>query len=272
MILRNISALGAAFFIATALAPAQTKQLTCEDRGNDRRHRVCDMREMTVAYSGRLSVDATPNGGIRIAAWDRNEILVRAKVEAWGDSDSEARDRLNQVSIATHGAEVKADGPKSSTFGISHGDQKWSVSYEAFVPRKIDLKLDSVNGGIHVSAVRGNLRFQTVNGGISLSGVNGTVKGETVNGGVNVDIAGTRWEGDGLEVSTVNGGVVLSLPAGFSANVHAQTVNGGMNTNFDGAVVEGRWGPKKMDLRIGGGGPRVNVETVNGGVQIKKKA
>lgn len=138
-------------------------------------------------------------------------------------------------------------------------------------PRKIDLKLDSVNGGINVSDVRGNLRFQTVNGGITLSGVNGTVKGETVNGGVHVDIAGNRWEGEGLEVETVNGGVVLTVPAAFAANVHAETVNGGMTTNFDGAVVEGKWGPKKMDLRVGGGGPRVSVTTVNGGVQIKKK-
>ncbi|WP_321477336.1 hypothetical protein [uncultured Paludibaculum sp.] len=272
MTIRTISALGAAFLLATALAPAQEKKLTCEDRGNDSRHRICDMREMKMAYTGRLDVDAAPNGGIRITAWDRNEILVRAKVEAWGDSDSESRDRLNQVHVITSGSTVKADGPKSTTFGIKTGDQKWSVSYEAFVPRKIDLKLDSVNGGINVADVRGNLRFQTVNGGITLIGVNGTVKGETVNGGVHVDIAGTYWEGEGLEVETVNGGVVLSVPSTFAANVHAETVNGGMSTNFDGAVVEGKWGPKKMDLRIGAGGPKVSVSTVNGGVQIKKKA
>lgn len=272
MTMRTISALGAAFLLATALAPAQQKQLTCEDRPNDRRHRVCDMRELTVAYNGRLEVDAAPNGGIRISAWDRNEILVRAKVEAWGDTDSESRDRLNQVQVSTAGARVKADGPTSTTFGIKTGDQKWSVSYEAFVPRKIDLKLDSVNGGIHVADIRGNLRFQTVNGGVTLSGVNGTVKGETVNGGVHVDIAGTRWEGEGLEVETVNGGVELSVPASFAANVHAETVNGGMHSEIAGAVVTGKWGPKKMDLTVGGGGPRVSVSTVNGGVHIKKKA
>lgn len=272
MTLRTISALGAAFLLAAAVAPAQEKKLNCEDRRSDSRHRVCEMREMSVPNTGRLEVDAAPNGGIRITAWDRADILVRAKVEAWGDSDSESTSRMNQVQISTSGARVKADGPTSTTFGIKTGDQKWSVSYEAFVPRKLDLKLDSVNGGIHVDNVQGNLAFKTVNGGISLAGVNGTVKGETVNGGVHVDIAGTKWEGTGLELETVNGGVDLTVPSSFAANVHAETVNGGMHSEIEGAVVQGKFGPKKMDLTVGGGGPRVNVSTVNGGVRIRRKA
>jgi len=268
---RILSALGAALLFSAALAPAQEKKLSCDDRSNGRNHRVCEMREMSVPMMGRLGVDATPNGGISVKAWERNEILVRAKVEAWGDSDDESKVRMAEVRVNTTGSDVKAEGPRSGIMG-KWGDQKWSVSYEVFTPSKLDLKLNSVNGGINVTGIRGNLKFGTVNGGISLMDVNGTVKGETVNGGINIDIAGTRWEGEGLELETVNGGVTLSVPASFAANVHASTTNGGMNVDFEGAVIQGRWGPKQMDLKLGGGGPIVKVETVNGGVRIKKKS
>ncbi|HEY3441720.1 MAG TPA: hypothetical protein VGK29_13235 [Paludibaculum sp.] len=272
MTLRTFSALGAAFFLALAIAPAQDKKLACDDKsqGDSRRSRVCEMRESTIAANGKLAVDAAPNGGIRVAGWDRNEVLIRAKVEAWGDSDSEARGRLTEVRIATSGNSVKADGPKS--LGSWGGNQKWSVSYEVFVPKKIDLKLDTVNGGINVADVRGNMKFQTVNGGVTLARVAGMVKGETVNGGVNVDLAGNTWEGEGLELETVNGGVTVAVPAAYSASFHAGTVNGGMNSDFEGATIEGKHGPKKMDLKLGGGGPTVKLETVNGGVKIRRKA
>lgn len=272
MTLRKISALGAAFFLTLAIAPAQDKKLACDDKsnGDSRRSRVCEMRESTMAVTGNLAVDAAPNGGIRISGWDRNEILVRAKVEAWGDNDAEARGRLTEVRVVAAGTKVTADGPKS--MGSWGGNQKWSVSYEVFVPKKIDLKLDTVNGGINVADVRGNMNFQTVNGGVTLARTAGRVKGETVNGGVNVDLAGTTWEGEGLELETVNGGVTVTVPAGYSASFHAGTVNGGMNSDFEGATIQGKWGPKKMDLKLGAGGPTVKVETVNGGVKIRRKA
>lgn len=273
MTLRRFSALGAAFFLAVAIAPAQDKKLACGDksRGDSHSSRVCDLRESTMPVSGRLAVNAAPNGGIRIAGWDKNEILVRAKVEAWGDNDGEASARIKEVRVVTSGATVTAEGPKS--MGSWGGNQQtWSVSYEVFVPRKIDLKLDTVNGGINVADVRGNMTFQTVNGGVHLSRTAGNIKGATVNGGVDVDLAGTTWEGEGLELETVNGGVTVSVPAVYSATFHAGTVNGGMISDFEGATIQGKSRPKKLDLKLGAGGPTVKVETVNGGVKIRKKA
>jgi hypothetical protein len=271
MNLRTTSAFGAALLITAFLLPAQDKKLSCDGKGNGKPNYICEMREMSAPVTGRLSVDAAPNGGIRLVAWDRNEILVRTKVEAWGDSAGDAKDRLSLVSIQTAGATVKADGPRSGVLG-KWGEQKWNVSYEVFTPRKTDLNLESVNGGISVTDVRGNISFETVNGGVSLSGVNGTVKGESVNGGISVDIAGTRWEGTGLDVETVNGGVTLSVPASFQATVHAETVNGGLNSDFPGAAYDGTPRPRKMEIKLGGGGAPVKVETVNGGVRIRRKA
>lgn len=272
MILRTASALGAAILFSAALVPAQEKKLACSDGGNDKPNRVCEMREMNVATGGGLNVDASPNGGVRVSGWDRKEILVRARVEAWGETQAEAKSRLAEVNIATSGGNVKANGPKSG-MGGRWGEQKWSVSYEVFAPRRTDLQLRTVNGGIRASDLQGRLTAETVNGGISLSAVNGAIKGKAVNGGISVDLGGARWEGEGLEVETVNGGVSLTMPDSYQASLQAETVNGGLHSDFPGAAVEGKaGGPRRMDLKTGGGGAAVKVRTVNGGVRIRRKA
>ncbi len=268
MNLRTASALGAALFISACLMPAQEKTLSC-GKNNGQPNRVCEMRESTVAATGKLAVDAAPNGGIRVTAWDRNEILVRARVEAWGDSLEDARSRLSEIRIETAGSKVRANGPRSGVGG-KWGDQKWSVTYEVFTPAQQDLYLNSTNGGISVANVRGNIAFQTTNGGINLAAVNGTVKGHTTNGGINVELAGSRWEGAGMDVETTNGGVTLAIPASFQANVHAQTTNGGLHSDFPGAATDRDHGPRRMDLKLGNGGPAVNLQTTNGGIRIRR--
>ncbi|MBI4892943.1 MAG: DUF4097 family beta strand repeat protein [Acidobacteria bacterium] len=268
MNLRTASALGAALFFTACLVPAQEKTLSC-GKNNGQPNRVCEMRESTAPATGKLAVDAAPNGGIRVTAWDRNEILVRARVEAWGDSLEDAKSLLPQVRVETAGSKVKATGPRSGIAG-KWGDQKWSVTYEIFAPRQQDLDLNSVNGGIHVADVRGNISFHTTNGGIHLAAVNGTVKGSTTNGGINVELAGARWEGTGMNVETTNGGVTVAIPASFQANVRAQTTNGGLHSDFPGAATDRDHGPRKMDLKLGSGGPEVNLQTTNGGIRIRR--
>lgn len=270
MRMKTVAGLLAILALCSGAALAvDAKSLSCDGREGGNNHRVCEMREMTVAMTGRLAVDATPNGLISVKGEERKDILVRARVEAWGGSGSESRDRLRDVQVRTDGSKVRAEGPEGA--GWFRKDQKWSVSYEVLVPRNIDLALESVNGGISIANVSGALAIETVNGGISLASVNGRVKGETVNGGVSVDLAGSRWEGESLELETVNGGVTLAVPANYSATLKASAVNGGMSADFEGAQITGRWGPKEMNLNLGSGGAPIKVETVNGGVKVRKK-
>jgi hypothetical protein len=46
-------------------------------------------------------------------------------------------------------------------------------------------------------------------------------------------------------------------------------VNGGVSSDFP-VTIEGKWGPKSFTAQIGRGGRRLNVETVNGGISLKK--
>ena len=170
---------------------AQDKSLSCDGRNNNNNKQVthCEMREQTVAYSGRLAVDAGINGGVSVKGWDGGSVLVRAKVEASGDDDAAARAVVSQISVSASAGQVTASGPEQKK------NNGWTVSYEVFVPRQADLALKAHNGGINISDVRGNINFDTMNGGVTLKRLAGNVEGKTMNGGVNVELAGARWDG-----------------------------------------------------------------------------
>jgi DUF4097 and DUF4098 domain-containing protein YvlB len=46
-------------------------------------------------------------------------------------------------------------------------------------------------------------------------------------------------------------------------------VNGGIESDFP-ITVRGRWGPRSMTGTIGSGGRRLELETVNGAIQIRR--
>jgi hypothetical protein len=258
--------LGAALvlFTGAALAQEPVKSLACKqsDGGDSRQQRACEMREMTLPATGSLNVDAAPNGGITVKAWSKGEILLRAKVETWGDTKSEAESRLKEVKIAT-GAKVSADGPRTA------GRSYYSVSYEVFVPSKIDLTLQTTNGGVNITGVNGAIVANTTNGGLKLSNLAGKVSAHTTNGGVKVELAGSTWQGEGFDVSTTNGGVNIDVPADYSARLEARTTNGGVRSDLP-MTIQGNHSGKRVNATLGKGGALVKVETTNGGISLNK--
>lgn len=238
----------------------------CRDNGwGDRDYdRHCEVRESTMP-AGPLNVDAGQNGGISIEGWDRNEIRVRAIVQASSRDDGSARNLASQVQVQTGGGRVYATGPENLR------RQSWSVSYRINVPRKNDLDLRANNGGITINGVSGNMRFDTTNGGVRLSEVGGRVNGETRNGGLNVTLSGSRWDGEGLDVETSNGGVNLMIPEGYNAELETRTVNGGLRIDFPITVQGELTGRQGLSTTLGSGGPLVRVRTTNGGVTIRRR-
>ena len=240
------------------------KQMTCDNGGNNGdQARHCEIRELPATAIGRLNVDGGQNGGATVKGWTRGDVLVRARVEARGDTEGAAANMASRVNIDTSGGQVRATGPESVN------NSGWSVSYEIFVPQNTDLTVKSNNGGLTISDVRGQIRFTGTNGGVHLKRVAGDVSGNTVNGGVQVELAGAVWDGRQLEVSTTNGGVTLAMPAHYSARVQAETSNGGLHSDF-ASPLDSKARTRKLDFSVGAGGPLIHVTTQNGGVTVKK--
>ena len=237
--------------------------LTCHDGSHwDDKYRECQIKESTIPATSSVNIDSGTNGGVQVKGWTRSDVLVRAKIETWAPTESEAKTMQGQVSVQTTGGQVRATSPD---FGHDRG---YSVSFEVFLPQRTDVAAKAHNGGIGIQDVRGRIEFQTTNGGVKLARLAGTVKGKTVNGGVNVELSGATWDGDQFEVSTTNGGVNLQAPANYSARLETSTVNGGFHTELDG-TVRGSVG-RNMSLTLGSGGPLIKLTTVNGGINLKK--
>jgi hypothetical protein len=236
------------------------KQMTCQNGGYDSdRVRHCEIREQTVPAIGRLNVDANRNGGLTVKGWLRNEVLVRARVEASAENEGAAANLASRVSIDGSGGQVRATGPES----VDNNNSWWSVSYEIFVPQNTDLTATARNGGINISDVRGQIRFEGRNGGVHLKRLAGDVSGSTVNGGVQAELTGTTWDGRQLEVTTRNGGVNVTMPSSYSARIQAESERGGFQSDFP-VTVQGNMRPRRLDFNVGAGGPLIHVTTTNG--------
>jgi Toastrack DUF4097 len=237
--------------------------MTCNNSWfSDRLMNHCEIREQTLPSGGMLTVDARKNGGVSVKGWDRNDILVRAKIQTVGSTQAEADELAKQVRIETGGGKIFAEGP------VNRKDYHWSVSYEVFVPRRTDLSLESHNGGISIADVSGRLEFTAQNGGVALKRVGGSVKGSTTNGGLVVELSGDRWDGEALDVRTTNGGIVMSVPENYSAHLETGTVNGNLSVDFP-VTVQGRI-TRELAVNLGAGGATVRAMTTNGGIKIKR--
>ena len=230
---------------------------------NDRLSSICEIREQTLAMSGgTIAIDGRQNGGVSVKGWDKNEVLVRARVQTAAPTEAEAGQLAQQIRIETGGAKIFANGPENRR------DYHWSVSYEVFVPRRADISAETKNGGISIADVNGKIDFTALNGGVVLKRVGGMVRGSTTNGGLVIELAGDRWDGDSLDVSTTNGGVTMEIPENYSANLQTGTVNGNISVDFP-VTVQGQI-TKALTVNLGSGGPLVKAFTTNGGVRVKR--
>jgi hypothetical protein len=247
---------------ATATAQTDSDKGCAEGWGGWRSHdHACEVRELTVRGGGKLSVDASPNGGIRVTGGDRKDVLVRAIVHTWAQSEDAARAMFKEI-VVHEDDTIRAEGPSQ------YGRTGWSVSYEIEAPRNTDLDLDTTNGGISITSLRGSMDFETTNGGIRLDGVAGNVRGRTTNGGVDVTLTGAKWDGDALDLRTQNGGVNMRVPEAYSARLETRTVNGGIQIDFP-VTVQGRIG-REISTTLGEGGALLRAETTNGGVRVRR--
>jgi DUF4097 and DUF4098 domain-containing protein YvlB len=160
-------------------------------------------------------------------------------------------------------AHIRATGPERD------GRENWSVEFELHVPHRAQLALRTNNGGISIDDFQGIAEFRARNGGVTLRNVGGEIKGETTNGGLTIDLTGDHWDGQGLDVSTHNGGVKMTVPERYSAELETGTVNGRVSTDFP-VMVQGRF-DRQLNTTLGSGGVKLRVMTTNGGVTIRRQ-
>jgi hypothetical protein len=213
-----------------------------------------------LSANGEVILENT-NGSVRIATWDE----PRVRIEATKGAPTETA--LHNIEVVVEGegdrVSVRTRLPRHHLFGPSG-----QVEYRLTVPHGARVSVKNVNGAVEVDGVQGDLRATTVNGSVEAARLAGSVTASTVNGSVRVSMASVDATSRS-ELGSTNGTVRLTLPRDVSAEVMASTVNGSARCDFD--LAEGaRTSRRKLEGRIGQGGARFELRTVNGSAEIDR--
>jgi DUF4097 and DUF4098 domain-containing protein YvlB len=207
------------------------------------------------------------NGRIEVQPASGNTIEVTAEKSARAGSVDAAKQALERIQIVEN---VGPGGVRLETrvnkAGSMFGGGGIEVRYTVRVPVGADVKLSTVNGGIELTGLSGRLNLETTNGGIKVSDVSGRLEANTTNGGVEVDLA--RVSEDGVKLGCTNGGIRLRLPADSKASINARITNGGIDTSGLQVETIGESSKRRLEARLNGGGPRIDIEGTNGGIRL----
>jgi len=165
---------------------------------------------------------------------------------------------------APYGKENECAPGEGGRMNTRHNDV--DVSFTVRVPTGVRLIARTVNGDIGADGLESPVEAVTVNGSVTVA-TSGYARAETVNGSI-VASLGSAEAPEPLRFSTVNGGIRVTLPPGLDAEVRAKTVNGVIESEFP-VTVQGRVSRRRLHGTIGRGGPRIELETVNGSVALR---
>jgi len=214
------------------------------------------------------------NGGIEASGSSGREVVVTAVKKGRRSDPASVRIEVVEhpggVTICTVypsvGSQANECAPGSSG-RMNNRDNDVSVEFHVEVPAGVRFVGRTVNGGIEARGIQADAEAHTVNGGVEVEAA-GTARAETVNGGITARLGRADWTGT-LDLKTVNGGIDVYLPADAAADVKAGTVNGDIETEFP-LTVKGKIGRRRLQGSIGGGGRLLQIETVNGGIGLRK--
>jgi hypothetical protein len=257
-------------------------------------------RTFPAAGVSQLSV-SNVNGAISVQPWDKPEIHIEAKKRVRRRSQEAAEHYARQIEIAV---ETKGDVLEVRTvmpaqregwdwvewfFGLDWlfewHMREASVSYEISTPHRMDAKLVSTNGGVHIGAIEGHATLHTTNGAVTAEGTQGVLRGHTTNGAISLlRVAGgchvvttngkitaelLSLGSQGCELQTTNGAIHITLPENIRADLEASTTNGHVTSQLP-LSLQGKIGQRGMEGKINGGGPPLKLHTKNGGVTIER--
>jgi beta-lactamase regulating signal transducer with metallopeptidase domain/DUF4097 and DUF4098 domain-containing protein YvlB len=147
---------------------------------------------------GTLYLDLKTGGGVTIRGWDKQEVLVRARLGGrdWRDT---------RVTLESS----SGDATLESFFTRRSNNQSTSHDFDIQLPREFNVRIRSSGGSVSIANVNGRFTGSTGGGEIDIRSVNGRVDISTGGGEVNVsdsNVDGEVSTGGGLvRIVRVNG-------------------------------------------------------------------
>jgi len=220
-----------------------------------------------LATNGRIDLESM-NGAVVIKTWDRNDVQIDAIKRA---SSKELLDEA-QIEIDSHASSISIrtrypDRNHSNGRSRVHNNPA-SVDYKLTIPRNASLdKIDLINGDLTIEGVVGEVRASCINGHMLAQDLSGYAQLSTVNGAL--DARFTRLGHDGMELSSVNGSLRVTLPSDAQAQISASTMSGSISDDFGMRVAKHAFVGQNMHAQLGSGSVPIKLANVNGSIEIR---
>ncbi len=224
-----------------------------------------------LSANGRVSV-SNVNGSITIDTWERNEVKLEAVKTA--DDKSKLSEVEIQIDAQKDFLKIETNYDSWKNDGGNRGWKNYgrlSVEYHLTVPKNAILdEIETVNGSVSITNSNNLTKASTVNGTVIANNLRGTANLSTVNGNVEANFDQLQSSSK-ITLETVNGKVNLTIPSDADATVKADTVNGSIVNDFGLPVRKGQYVGKDLYGKIGSGEVQIRLNSVNGGLFIKRK-
>jgi DUF4097 and DUF4098 domain-containing protein YvlB len=201
------------------------------------------------------------NGSVHVDGWDRDEVEVSAVKTGTNEAHDVQQvkievDNSTPGQIAVHTRYPKGEGAEVA------------VEYHVHVPYRVLLgSVGTVNGSVIVRGVEGGGELRSVNGDVEVSNSSGRFSEKTTNGDIRLELR-ELMAGGPMNLETVNGSVLLGLPAGARADLKVLSMNGDVYSELARPRGAGTVAPHSFKTRLGTGGGEISVRTVNGGIRL----
>jgi hypothetical protein len=217
------------------------------------------------------------NGAIRAEPSSGSQVEVTAVKRGGrrGDVDDVRIERVTHdggVTLCAIYPSGRRNRPNRCTAGeewnTSVEDNDTRVEWVVRVPRGVHFHGATVNGAVSARSMPADATVSSVNGAVTVSAA-GVVEASTVNGDIDAT-TGRADAGRDLKFTTVNGDILLRVPADFRARVDAELLNGRIESDFPLDIRRGRYVGSSAEGQIGRGGHTLKMETVNGSLEIRR--
>ena len=152
-------------------------------------------RTYTLADKGRLEL-INVNGRITAEPATDGKVTVEGHRTAKGSTDEAAKENLAKMEIREEvsGDRVRIESRPPRLGGFSGHEVEWTIK----VPKGVIVDLRTVNGGVRMNGLQGEVHVKTTNGGVKGSGLSAHIlDASTVNGGID-SRAGSGWSARAL--------------------------------------------------------------------------
>jgi DUF4097 and DUF4098 domain-containing protein YvlB len=166
------------------------------------------------------------HGDLRIQGADTAEATVKFESDA-----ATSAPRKDGLRVLTSSSSVEVS-QKDNVVTLDATAREWSGDLDLTVPRNTSIVVqNSLGGDIRCTGIRGDVEIHSMDGEIRLDEVAGGVVVDTMNGEIRANIRELR-ESKPLSLTSMNGEIVLRVPADAKANVRFRTQNGAVLTDF----------------------------------------